>query len=439
MRNYFIAMLAMVSVLLAGCGQNVETIKSEFIEHTGETAEYDFSGYAFVIKEKEESKVKDFHQENDLPAYIELTPDHALKDLPKVTFKNDTLKNIEQIRGKITDRIAEIRTMARVETEKRTREFTGDIEGLERNIADINAKMATYRSLFAEEQAAYDAAVNEGRDIEQQQKAREALFQEQFRQSVISNGLAIDVSKPIRTSNYYSHKRLSQCKRLDQSKIKYLDDQANGCFLHTVLPENDVLTPLVLEFANDNANLYMASQQSSKNQTDKYKVLSKAKIVAKNQTGIEERDVERQIYLLEKQIAKQNEQLKEKTNESAIFSSMMNTDQSYRTLHSDYSDAVRTFEKDVRIEAFRRANADIDTIDDETDSPSAEPGDTGILFFVFTKKDDENEQYVYVAPMFKQGGDKEYLSFFQHNKQLKKFKFPIKDKESATRAVEALM
>ncbi|WP_445769227.1 hypothetical protein [Rheinheimera sp.] len=436
MRKYFIAMVAALSVLLAGCGQNVETIKSEFAKETGEVAEYDFSGYAFIIKSEEEKKARDFHRENSLPRYIDLTADYALKELPKISFKNDTFKNIEQIRGKITDRIAEIRALSQAETEKRTREFKEKIEGFERNIADINATMATYKSLFSEELAVYEAAVNDGKTIEQQQQAREALFQDQIKQAVISNGLAIDVSKPIRPAKYYSHKKQSQCKGLDESKIKYLDDKANGCFMVTLSPANKVLTPLFLEFANDSANLYMASQQSREIQTEKYNALSKAKIVAKNQTGIDEHKVDRQIHQLEKQIAQQNKLLKENTNERGIFASMLNTDKGYDALKSDYKSTVIAFHKDLRIEAFRRAGVDVNTINDETDSPSSEPSDSGILLFVFTNKD--NEQYVYVAPMT-HGGKKEYLSFFKYSKQQKKFEFPIKDKDSAMRAAEEIL
>lgn len=437
MKKTMLTMLVLAVTVLSGCGQNVETIKADFAAVSQSSGDKDFAGYTLLVSKVEQEKINQFNIQNRLPRSIEYGEEYVLADLPTVSFKNDTYEQIVALRQQAGETIRKIKAEAESIAAQRREDLTASIKKYEQDNADIEASMSEYRALFATEQAAYDAAKQQVDDVVSQRKAYEEAFYTKYKQIVLDHSLPIDVDKKIMISNYYTLMSQRKCQSQDQSKVTYVENAQGGCIYVSFQPENSVLEPIFREYGVYMHQSYRQSEDAKKVAYAAEQDLGKAKIIAKNKTRVDERQLLSMISKNQTNIDKLNRSLVRETDVSYITTQLFMSNGKMDEINHAYANAVKKYQKDVMLASFDRADIQVAEFDDEEALPAITPGDRGFALYVFTG--DNDTQYVLVAKLSDKKTDRNFASIFKDDAEFIKPKSAIEDGQDAVNAIKALL
>lgn len=425
--------LSMLSIaLLSGCGQNVEEIKKEFLPTGKPTDTVDFTGYVMVVNDEAFKELRKIAQENDIPSHINVTGKDPLPPLPDVKFKNAEFANVVSARKAIEDRTAALVAMTEQEVVKHKNGIKDQISEVRGKLAEINQALAPFNTLIAAEQTAYDNANKAVFEIEDRMAKYDEAFFEKFKQVVVAEKLPIDTSSSIRPSRYYRVMNQKACAKADQSKIKYFADQKDGCVISKLDPEEVALEPLFRDYGLDMTLLQIELQNAKAADMETFSALLKAKVVAKNQTGINEVGLKDQIAAHERKIATLNDRLDDQINTEALFYSLRSSDEAFEQALKSYATAAKAYELSLRMEAIKQAGLKFEEFTDENAETSDEHGDDCLIVYVF--KDESGKQTVYTAKGNTAGNTKTFLMAFKNKAKERDVKFPIENADDALRA-----
>jgi hypothetical protein len=418
--------------LLSGCGQNVEELKADFLQSNPKAETVEFSGYVMVIDDEAYTKMREVAKSNDIPSHINVRGKEPLPPLPDVQFKNDEFQNVVNARKAIEDRTTALVAIAEQEIVNHKAGINNQIAEQREKLAEVNRQLAPFNTLIASEQTAYDTAHKGVSAVESKIAARDEEFFVKFKEVVIAEKMAIDTDDRIRPSRYYKHLNAKNCAKADQAKVKYMPDPKDGCISSKLSAEEAALEPLFRDYGVDMTLLYNELNLAKDVDVEAWKALLKAKIVAKNQTGINEDELKNQINGYNRKITSLTNRLDDPIDTDAVFFRVRSADAAFEQALKSYSVAAKDYELSLRKEALNQAGLSFEEFTDETANTSDNEGDDCFMVYVFTDQNDK--QYVYTAKGNSRGNTKTFLQAYDTKAKFRELRFPIKNADDAMRA-----
>lgn len=418
--------------LVSGCGQNVDTIKAEFTKFRPNSENIEFAGYAMVIDDEAYGKMREIAMANEIPSHINVNGKEPLPPLPDVNLKNAEFENVIKARNAIENRITALVAIADREIENHKADINNQIAEYRAKIDEINALLAPFNSIIASEQSANDSATAAVTSIESKINQRDEEFYAKFKEVVIAEKLAIDADDRVRPSRYYRHYKAKNCAKAEQAKIKYMPDPNDGCIFSKLSPEEAALEPVFRDYGVDMRTLQNELSLAKDMNSETWAALLKAKIVAKNQTGVNEDELKGQISRIERKITSLTNRLDDPIDTNAVFFRARSSDEAYDNALKGYTAAAKEYELSLRKEALEKAGLSFEEFNDENDVTSTNEGDNCFLIYVFT--DENKKQHVFTAKANARGNTKTYLKAFESKAKLRQVDFPINSADDAMRA-----
>lgn len=418
--------------LLSGCGQNVESLKSDFLKSSPLTESVEFHGYVMVVDDDAYSKMREVANTNDIPSRLHINGKEPLPPLPDVKFKNAAFENVVKARQAVENRTTALTTMAEQEIKKHKDELGIHIDENREKIADINRQLAPFNALIASEQTSYDSANNAVTAVENKIAARDEEFYTKFKDVVIAQKLAIDANERIRPSRYYSHYNAKKCARAEQAHLKYMPDPSDGCIFSKMSDDQAALEPVLRDYGVDMRLLQNEFKVAKDVSSEAWGALLKSKIVAKNQTGINEDDLKGQIKTRELKITSLTRRLNDPIDIDRVFYQLRSSDSAFEEALKGYTLAAKEYELSLRQEALKQAGLKFEEFTDEMANTSDNEGDDCFMLYVFT--DQNGKQFVYSAKGNSRGNTKTFLQAYNTKAKFREVSFPIKNEDDAMRA-----
>lgn len=418
--------------LLSGCGQNVEALKADFLQSSPTTESVEFQGYVMVVNDEAYTQMREFAKSNDIPNHININGKEALEPLPEVKFKNAEYEAVVNARNAIDSRTKALVAIAEREIEKHKADISDQITKKREQISEVERQLSPFNALIASDQALSDKAQSAVNMLEAQIDARNEEFSAKFKEVVIAEKLAIDVNQNIRPSRYYRHLKEKNCAKADQVKVKYMPDPKDGCVISKLPVEDAPLEPIFRDYGVDMTLLENELRTAKDASSDAWKALLNAKIIAKNQTGINEDDLKGQMNSHNRKIESLTKKLEEPINTDAVFYQVRSTDAAFEKAVKAYSEAAKGYELSLRKEALKQAGLSFEEFSDENANTSDNEGDDCFMVYVFTDQNDK--QYVYTAKGNSRGNTKTFLQAYNTKAKFRELPFTIKNTDDAMRA-----
>ena len=372
--------LAISSIMLSGCGQDIEKIEADLNAKSGAQVEYELKGYVAIAEKKDIDEMAAFIKAHQLEANVSINSELALEALPDLDFTPDEFDNIEDIHEKIGERLKEFDGEVKEEMKAILQKYKEEEGKYAREKESLNAQLTKYKSHFADEQAAFDKsqAIYDG--FISTQKETEKKFDIAMRQVIIDEGLPIDVNTNFDLKDLYRDRRDTEgCVHETTAQIAL---KSGGC----VYVAANVKTPSAQKIVLENAVVYEEASRDAyayrDTLRDAKKALKNAQIVAKNRTGVDARKVEYAIKQAEKNASRVKKEGERLANSERLLTELARNDEKLRTLRNAYSQAVYAYSRALKREATTMLDVEVETFSDEDDTYSLSEDERGVVFFV---------------------------------------------------------
>jgi hypothetical protein len=379
--------IAVAVLALTGCGQNVEQIQSHYTQKTNTPVE-SFDGYLTSISRDEMKKIKEFKRSNRLPNSLKIEDDLSIDELPDLDFDPDEYDEAQKIRKEMLVVLEGVKDEAKASSSKIMADYKTQNAALQIKVDRLESEYAKYTSLIAKEQADYDAIDATLNAHKKEQQSIQDNFLKEIRKVIISEGLPIDASSNFQLTRQYERARSeNNCLRLDKSYPQLvLADKSEGCVYINRNEKNKKVRTTILGYGAKYENSNVKESIAYNERKAASKLLKNAKIIAKNQTGINIQSIERDIASLKRKISRSESSMKYETDIAMITRHILRENEKAKYLAEKYREAEKKYEAAVMKKAFANADIEFDTFSDENDEFEPINNGSTLVIYVFTSE-----------------------------------------------------
>ncbi|MCK7460199.1 hypothetical protein [Idiomarina aminovorans] len=418
MKFFYIVSIGISLGLLGGCGQNIEKIKSDIHSSNNIESELEFEGYVATVDKDDVKAAKAFRRENNISSFI-VNSDGSLKPLPQPSYTPDSYAAVEEAYESIKDTLVMIDKEVEQEAKEITASHQRDKERYKSVLKELQSKLSDYNKRISKEQSAYDAATEKLNTFKNMKKEAQEKFSKDLREIIIEDELAIDVNRRFKLYNqydvYFGARAVQRARDKNESNKKLAligkeskVDSSERCLVVKESIGNEKLIAAVIKYGllYENADYEMDHLDD---ELDSVKSeLRRAKIIAKNQTGIDANSIQKEISRLEKRIERSDYLAKSDSNIDRLKRSAVKSHSLLMSAKNQFDSAVENYMKDVHAEALSLIDISLDSFDDENDSYSLDDDEYGLAFYIL--KAEGRSNIVHVAKL---SGNSSQRSFYQ--------------------------
>jgi hypothetical protein len=391
MKKTLLLSLSIAALALAGCGQNVEKIQEHYAKKTPVPVE-SFDGYLASISKEEIKNIKEYTRSNRLPRSLSIEDDLSVPELPKLDFESDEYEDAQRIRKEMLVVLEKVKVDAKKTSDGIVASYNTKNAVIQAEIVNTESEYAKYTDLIAKEQSNYDTVDATLSSHKQNQKTIQSEFLKELREAIISEGIAVDASTKFIINKQYRRSRSERsCNRIDDSPKENLEVKSEGCIYVTKNKNKPKIEEIILrhglKFENSNVKESLAYNQRKVAS----KALNDAKIIAKNQTGINTRSIERDIERLKRKLTSSESSMGYETDIARITRNTLRENEKAKALEGEYREAVGKYSSAVTKEAFKNADINFDTFSDEDEAFKSIGDAITLILYVFTSENGSQE------------------------------------------------
>lgn len=442
MKKKLLLSLALSVLFISGCGQNVEGIKADFSKKERTSAEQDFQGYVVMFEQPSadlSSDIRELEKNNKLPKSIYV--DHKLEvtEIPNLDFKPEEYSDAKAVRDKLVEYIANLDSELELESKKVIEEYSAEIDPAKAKLAEVKVKSSEYEQMIEKELAEVNRLEQIIKDLSDKKREINSAFNIAYKEVVVNEKLPITidkdyyVTKMFRHANFKKENPSERCKRGEFGP--FIDTEKGDVYFgvtktdlyiwddvyHCIRVEKDSHHPLIISLIGKFGVAIKNNQAETWSESIKLdeakKALKNAKIIAKNQTGIDEKKIEKEMASMQSKIDSLESKMKVKSSKESLIAKFSSTNGPIFKMRTEYELAANEYKKALKREAFSMVDTDVEEFNDEFATLDNEKNERGLILYVFTS--DKDEQVVMVSPIEASMKDMTYGDAFSMARQVK--------------------